>query len=257
MIDRGTLTVASTVRDASAFVEDLVEAVPAPLRARIRHVIADGGSTDGTHERLLAAAESRPHLVVLDSIRDSIADGLNRAIDAADSSHVVILNADDGFEPGGLEALLRRVEASSPPPLVIGGLRVLDDRGKTFRIRRVRRMSVQDILLDRDFPWNPSCLAYARSLHVDAGRYDEGEPLLDLAFYLRLARTTRPVLIDEIVGRFNMQPNSLTVRRIASGELEGMIGDLFARFEAQLPMPTRVALSLRRGLRGLRRRLRG
>ena len=257
MIEPGSLSVVSTVRDASAFVARLVDAVPPSLRDRVRHVIADGGSTDGTYERLGAAAKSRSHLVVLDSIRDSIAEGLNRAIDAAESSHVVILNADDGFEPGGLELLLRAVHSASPPALVIGGLRVLDDRGETFRIRTVRRMTVRDILLDRDFPWNPSCLAYARSLHCLAGRYDEREPLFDLAFYLRLARVTRPVLIDEIVGRFSMQRESLTVRRIASGELEGMIIDLFERFEAELPVPTRLSISLRRSLRGLRRLLRG
>lgn len=256
MSGRGSLEVVSTVRNASAFVDRLVDAVPPPLRDRVRHVIADGGSTDGTCERLRSAAESRSHLVVLDPIRDSIAEGLNRAIDAAASSHVVILNADDGFEPGGLAALLRMVERPSPPSLVIGGLRVLDDRGETFRIARVRRMTVRGILLDRDYPWNPSCIAYARSLHRDAGRYDENEPLFDLAFYLRLARVTRPVPIDEIVGYFNMQRDSLTVRRIAGGELEGMIEDLFARFEAELPAPTRLGLSMRRMLRWLRRRLR-
>lgn len=253
----GSLSVVSTVRNASVFVDRLVDAVPPPLRDRVRHVIADGGSTDGTFERLRAAADIRSHLVVLDTFRDSIAQGLNRAIDSVDSSHVVILNADDGFEPGGLAALLRVVERPSPPPLVIGGLRVLDDRGETFRIVRVRRMTVRDIVLDRDYPWNPSCFAYARSLHRDVGPYDEHEPLFDLAFCLRIARVIRPVLIDGVVGCFNMQRESLTVRRIATGELEGMIKDLFDRFESELPAPARLGLSMRRMMRGLRRRLRG
>ncbi|MGA1708461.1 MAG: glycosyltransferase [Phycisphaerales bacterium] len=256
MSSPGSLSVVTTVRNAIPFIDGLVDAVPPPLRSRVRHVIADGGSDDGTYERLRVCAAREPHLVVLEPKHDSIAEGLNRAIGAVDSSHIVILNADDGFEPGGLEALLRAVEAPSPPSLVIGGLRVLDERGETFRIQRVRRMRIGDIILGRDYPWNPACLAYARSLHLRIGEYDEREPLFDLAWWLRLSLVARPTLIEQVVGCFNMQPQSLTVRRIASGELEGMIEDLFARFEARLPIATRLALSCRRVLRRWRRRQR-
>jgi len=99
-------------------------------------------------------------------------------------------------------------------------------------------------------------MAYARSIHEVAGRYDEREALFDLAFLLRIARVTRPVLSEEIVGCFNMQPDSLTVRRLRAGELDGMIADLFSRFEETLPWLTRLHLSVRRGIRSLRHRMR-
>lgn len=253
--DVGSIAVVTTIRNDIEFVDSLVEAVPTEIRSRVRHVIADGGSEDGTFEALQSAARSRPHLQILPRTSVSMAAGLNRAIEFAESSHVVVLNADDGFEPGGLEALLEAVEVPRPPALVVGGLRVLDGRGETFRIRRVRRMRTRDILLDRDYPWNPSCMAYARSLHRIAGSYDEGEPLFDLAFLLRISESTSPTRIDDVVGRFNMRDGSLTVRRIESGELDGMIEDLFRRFEQDLPPATRAKIMLRRGLRRLRRRL--
>ena len=257
MTRRGSVCVVGTVRDAVDFIDRYVVTVPEPLRSRVRHVVADGGSVDGTFERLREHAAGMPHLVVLDSIEQATAPGLDRAVDAAESSHVVVLNADDSFEPGGLEALVDVVEAPDPPDLVIGGLRVLDEHGETFRIQRTRRMRVRDILLDRDYPWNPACMAYARSLHDVVGRYREHEPLFDLDFLLRIARITRPVPIEEIVGCFNMQPDSLTVRRLRAGELDGMIADLFLRFERTLPWPMRLHLAARRGLRALRRQLRG
>ena len=256
MTRRGSICVVGTVCNAVEFIDRYVDSVPVALRSRVRHVVADGGSVDGTSERLREHAAGMPHLVVLDSIEQTMVQGLNRAVDAAPSTHVVVLNADDSFEPGGLEALVDVVETSHPPGLVIGGLRVLDEHGATFRIQRTRRMRPGDILLDRDYPWNPACMAYARSIHEVAGRYDEREALFDLAFLLRIARTIRPVLIDRVVGCFNMQPDSLTVRRLRAGELDGMIADLFSRFEETLPWPTRVHLSVRRGIRSLRHRMR-
>lgn len=253
----GSIDLVTTIRDDVDSVAALVDAVPVGLRSRVGHVIADGGSADGTFEALQAAAKTRPHLELVPSAPSSMAEGLNHAVRAATASHLVVLNADDGLEPGGLEALLRVVERPDPPAIAIGGLRVIDERGETFRIQRVRRMRVADILLARDYPWNPSCMAYARSLHRRAGPYDPREPLFDLAFLLNVARRVRPIRLEEVVGRFNMRRESLTVRRIESGELEGMIEDLFDRFERDLPWGERIGVRMRRGIAAARRGLRG
>ncbi len=253
----GSLAVVTTIRNDLSCVPALVEAVPVPLRDRVQHVIADSGSNDGTTAALLDAATRLAHLRVVTSAAEPIAAGLNRAIAAADASHVVVLNADDAFEPGGLEKLFAAVAVGEPPDLVVGGLRVFDEHGRLFRVQRVRRMGVADILIDRDYPWNPACLAYARALHPRFGWYDSDEPLFDIAFHLAIAPAIRPVLLEEVIGRFNMRRESLTVKRIAAGELEGMILDLFRRFERTLGAGTRLQLARRRLTRRLSRMLRG
>ena len=81
----------------------LVEALDSVARQdwpEIEHIVADGGSTDGTLE-LIA---SRPELRLIGGPDEGVYDALNKGIAAATGEIVCLLNSDDMFEPGALLA---------------------------------------------------------------------------------------------------------------------------------------------------------
>ncbi|MDX2260004.1 MAG: glycosyltransferase [Hyphomicrobiaceae bacterium] len=95
------LSVLTTCYNASAHLGAAIESVMAEAARAgciVEHVVADGGSTDGT-EDLLARY---PHLLVDSRPDRGIYDGMNRAIAMASGDAFLILNADDVLLPGAL-----------------------------------------------------------------------------------------------------------------------------------------------------------
>src|SRR5260370_10674188 len=100
------VSVASTVLNESDDIDSLVESLMRQTLAPAQVIIVDGGSTDGTWERLLAAGEKYPTLV---PIRDEscslqrspgpIARGRNVAIAAASSDIVACADAGCAYDP--------------------------------------------------------------------------------------------------------------------------------------------------------------
>jgi len=82
----------------------LVEALDSVARQdwpEIEHIVVDGGSTDGT----LDLVASHPELRLIGGPDEGVYDALNKGITAATGDVVCLLNSDDTFEPGALEAV--------------------------------------------------------------------------------------------------------------------------------------------------------
>ena len=111
-----TATVLNEVDDIDGLVSTLAEQVPTPKEV----VIVDGGSSDGTWERLQAAHAKYPHLI---AIRDEscnlkaspgpIARGRNVGIAAATSEIVACADAGCIYDPGWLARLTAPIVSRS------------------------------------------------------------------------------------------------------------------------------------------------
>lgn len=91
---RPPISVIATVLDECPNVERLVQGVTAQLRAQDELVVVDGGSRDGTYERLLECADRDARVRVLLAAGSNIAAGRNLAIAAA--RHDLIACTDAG-----------------------------------------------------------------------------------------------------------------------------------------------------------------
>jgi glycosyltransferase involved in cell wall biosynthesis len=182
---RGRTALVATVLNEIDTIDALLASIAAQTRAPDEVIIADGGSTDGTRERLAEWSRDLP-LKVVDAPGTTIARGRNLAIAASDAEVIAVTDAGVRLNPDWLETLLGRAEQHVD---VVSGFFVPDAQtifeqamGATVLPAR------QDLKPERFLPSSRSVL-FRRRAWERAGRYPEwldyGE---DLVFDLALKR---------------------------------------------------------------------
>jgi glycosyltransferase involved in cell wall biosynthesis len=98
--------VIATVLDEHHAIDRLLEGVTAQLREQDELVVVDGGSRDGTYERLLAHAYRDPRIHVHSAPGSNIAAGRNLAVRAARNELIACTDAGCRVAPHWLERLI-------------------------------------------------------------------------------------------------------------------------------------------------------
>lgn len=127
--------------DAVSWIDETLASVQRELEGTsFEIVVADGGSTDGTRERLRDAG-----VLLLEEPDNSLYEGVNRAVAAASGEYVLWLNADDVLCEGAAD-LVRRAEAGEWDFLTADA-RITGTDGRQRRISNgASRMSVESVL---------------------------------------------------------------------------------------------------------------
>jgi len=116
------VSLVSTVLDAGGHLDGFLDTLAAQTRPPDEVVVVDGGSTDGTLERL---REVEGITVVVEP-GANIARGRNLAIAAATHDVIAVTDADCELEPDWLERLLEPIEAGAD--VSMGAYRPIADR---------------------------------------------------------------------------------------------------------------------------------
>jgi glycosyltransferase involved in cell wall biosynthesis len=164
-------------------------------------IVADGGSQDGTLERLDLLRKRMGSMLSWISEPDTgIADAWNKAVARATGDWILFLGADDMIaSPTVFSRMAPRLENALPRHRVVYGLIALvDHNGHTLR------------LMDR--PWAPqefrSCrynlphqaVFHHRSLFREYGRFDASLRIVaDFDFLLRHLMTAEPLYVPRLV----------------------------------------------------------
>lgn len=145
------LSIVTPCLNAARFLPRALESVssqPTPP-GEIEHLIADGGSTDGSVELIAEHARRRPGLVARWT---SGPDGgqsaaINRAFEHARGAFGAWLNADDWYEPGALAKVAAALRADPSADVLVGRCRFVDEGGRTvFAPRPPEPISVGELL---------------------------------------------------------------------------------------------------------------
>lgn len=237
-MSREPVTVIATVRDEAAAVDTLLDSLMSGIRVPDEIVIADGGSTDGTYERLRerGAANLRLRAILAPGNRSV---GRNAAVRA--SRHAVIACTDAGVEvaPEWLEELARRFEEDPSVDVVAGFYRPV---GVTWFERAagvVSAPSLSEVDLARFLPSTRS-IAFRRTVFDRVGGFDESlAHNEDTPFALALKRAGCKFAFapEAIVGwrpRGNMRAFMHQHRRFGFGDGEsGVQGWFYATLAAK------------------------
>lgn len=187
--------------DAGRTIERCLNSIAECDYPNIEVIVADGGSRDGTLERLHMLRERMGGMLSWISEPDTgIADAWNKAILRATGEWILFLGADDMIaSPTVFSRMAPHLDAALPQHRVVYGLIALvDHNGHTLR------------LMDR--PWAPhefrSCrynlphqaVFHHRSLFTEYGSFDASLRIVaDFDFLLRHLMTAEPLYVSRLV----------------------------------------------------------
>ena len=203
-----TVTVACTVLNEAGSLDALLASLDSQTRRPDEIVIVDGGSIDGTWQRLEAWQAGDPARRALRRPGANISRGRNEAIRAASSELVAVTDAGVRLEPGWLTALCRPFESAEPPD-VVGGFFRADPRSLfELSLGATTLPNVDEIDPDRFLPSSRS-VAFTRRAWEAAGGYPEWlDYCEDLVFDLALKRSgCRFAWAPEAIVHFRPRPD--------------------------------------------------
>jgi glycosyltransferase involved in cell wall biosynthesis len=195
--------------NGATHIRDAIDSVLQQHHEETEHIIADGGSTDGTLDIL----QRYPHLRILSSRDRGIYDALNRALPLVRGELIGILNSDDCYA----EDLFRHVVESFQDATVMAVAgEAVSFRGAADDARiTVERFPVGEAdLLFRSTLGSPCINAwfFRAAVFTRLGAFDPAYRIAgDREFMLRFACSgLRHVETNRLVCHYRIHPGSLT-----------------------------------------------
>ncbi len=224
---REPATVIITVRNESGSVDALLDSLFQGSRAPDELVIADGGSTDDTVERLRARARVEPRLrVLLTPGNRSV--GRNAAIDAARHDVIACTDAGVQVEPTWLERILHPLEEDAAIDVVAGFYRPIAHTPFERAAGVVSAPALEEVNPERFLPSTRS-IAFRRAAWEKAGGFDETlahNEDTPFALALKAAGCRFAFASDAVVGwspRGNLETFYRQHRRFGFGDGESRV----------------------------------
>ncbi len=157
-------------------------------------LVADGGSTDGTVDRIIAVANSRVRLV---SVSDcGIYNGANKALAECTGEYIMFMNSNDILNQSYLDVAMR-ADPTGQADFFYGCISMAGQK-IVPRFRRIRiAISVWQVM-----PFPHVSMIIRKTIHQRLGLYDEKYKIAsDLDYINRLLISgARGVFVDEIAA---------------------------------------------------------
>lgn len=155
------ISVVTAVRNCRSTIADTLQSVAAQSHATREHVVADGGSDDGTLEIL---EQHRSQIARLRSGPDQgIYDAFNKGLELASGEIVGFLNADDMYEYPGVLADVAEAFAASDTEVVFGDVVLVRADDTSLVTRYYRSASFHPARIARGFmPAHPAMFVRRR-----------------------------------------------------------------------------------------------
>lgn len=127
-----SVSVITVVRNGAATIDRTIDSVQRQSLEPVEHVVVDGGSTDGTRERV--AARLRPQDFWISEPDRGISDAFNKGVALSTGRYLLFLNADDWAAPRQLKIAVACIERTGAD-FVYGDLVFHEDSGARFLYR--------------------------------------------------------------------------------------------------------------------------
>ncbi len=197
--------------DSLPWLETCIASVLMQRDCAYEWVFVDGGSTDGSFERIEALADGRYPLTVLRDVRGGIAQAMNAGLAAARGDIVAYLHSDDFYlRDDVLATVSRAFDASGCRWLFGRTLRALGDRLEPEGWQAPPYSRAR--LLRGNFIPHPATFV-ERQLMLDAGGFNaQWRYAMDYDLWLRLASMVEPLQLAQPLTAFREHAGSLSTR---------------------------------------------
>jgi glycosyltransferase involved in cell wall biosynthesis len=196
--------------NSEPYIAQCIASVQTQQGVEVEHVFVDGGSTDGTLQRIQALPGVATGAVRwVTDVRGGISDAMNVGVQLATGDFIAHLHADDYYTgPQSLATAVAMLDAAGAD-WIFG--RVMSDVGGELHPNNwaMPRFSWQR-LLQGNFVAHPSLLM-RRSFFLRLGGFDiKLKYAMDYDMWLRAARLSIPVVLDDYLAAFRSHPGSTT-----------------------------------------------
>ena len=210
-----TFSIITCTWNSEPFLEQSIASVLAQDYLDIEYIFVDGGSDDGTLERIRNLP--RPYKL-LENVRGGISNAMNAGASVATGDVIAHLHSDDYYlRPNVLSLVAERMESTGRGWLF--GRIARDLAGELQNENFVAPRFTARRLLRGNFIPHPATFV-RRDAFANAGGFDSGlKYAMDYDLWLRIARYGEPVQLDEALAAFREHPGSLsTSNRVAAME---------------------------------------
>lgn len=178
---------------------------------RLRYVIVDPGSTDGSRE-IITRFRDRFSSVVLEP-DNGAADGLNKGFArCCDADILGYLNSDDRLAPGAIDWVLRFFETHPDVDVLIGAVQMIDANGRPRRRRLISWGFSCRNLLDRTCTLPQQGTFFRRRVwEKTRGFNTENTTCWDAELLVDLKLSgARFAVVHKVLGDFRLHAGSIT-----------------------------------------------
>ena len=242
------LSIITPVYNNVRFIEHCIANVIAQgVSDQVEHLIIDGGSSDGTVEKIRTLAEQHSHIIWQSEPDTGQSAAMNKGLRRAKSDTVCFLNVDDFFEENTLVCVLNKLKNRTHPFLLLGNCKIWNDAGELIKHHKAAKASFLRILADREIPPNPSAYFYSKSLHQNVGFYSEdNHASMDVDFILAVGQIISFTRFDEDWGNFRLIKGTKTHANMHSKEGTSVSIQKYDAVVSKLPFAQRFLIQLRR-----------
>lgn len=184
MSENPLLSVVIPSFNAVEYVDDCIASIAQNRRDDVEFLWMDGGSKDGTFERVRARADLFATMI---SERDGgQSAAINKGFARARGTYLTWLNADDVLLPGGINALLGELRKTRSPWYAYNMV-YIDPRSRIMKCLRSGGFERRLLRLGVLHPFGPSTVIH-RSVYAEAGPFREDyHYAMDWEYWWRLA----------------------------------------------------------------------
>jgi glycosyltransferase involved in cell wall biosynthesis len=211
--DRPKISVITPCLNAAATIDATIESVRSQRYPHVQHIVIDGGSTDGTLERI----RTHPEIQLVSEPDEGLSDALNKGLRLAVGDLIGWLNADDVYLEGALDAVAEAHLANPELAWVTGHCRIIGNdaeeirpivtRYKSALLRRYRYWT----LLTQNYVSAPATFLTKDCLSaIGQARIDQ-RFAMDYDLWLRAGRVSRPAIVDREIAGFRMVEGTLSM----------------------------------------------
>ncbi len=182
----------------------------------VEHIVADGGSSDGT----LAWLESYPGIRWFSGSDRGMYDALNKGLAMAGGDILGYLNCDEQYLPGALSTVVSFFDEHPDVDLVYGNMLVVGRDGRLLAFRKSYPLRLPYVLASHLYV--PSCALFWRRRIVDSGlQFDPSwRAQGDADFIVRVMQSGfRTMHLPRYLAAFTMGHDNLGNRPVARSEM--------------------------------------